>query len=520
MSARWRNSGTWIAVTTAVVWAVHPLTTSAVNYVSQRTELLMATCFLFTLYAFVRGVEEKASRWWATASIAACALGMASKEVMISAPLAVFLYDGTFVTGRWREAWSKRRTYYAGLAASWVLLGGLIIHSQIAERGVGLDLGVSPLTYALTESRVMVKYLQLALWPHPLVFDYGPVFAPRVLSALPYLALWGGVIAATLFALSRRHVLGFVGGVFLLILAPTSSFVPVIQQPIAESRMYLPLAFIVATAVTTSFAALRRCAWAPMAVAIIAFAWTTIQRNKAYESDVTLWSDTLAKRPDNTRAYANLTGIYLRLGLHSEALTVAQKAVDLRPESATAHHNLAAVLMKSGHFADATKHYEIALQRNPMLADTHYNLGELRLRTGRLDAAREHLETAVRLNSRHARAHNNLSVVLLALERGSDAVAHARAALEINPDLAEAHYDLGNALAHAGQPDAAISSFEAALRSHPAFAKAHNNLGVLHLKAGDRDAAIRHFESALHLDPGYETARTQSGAGEHQSTVK
>ena len=89
----------WIATAVALLWALHPLQTETVTCVVQRTEALVALFYLLTLYLFVRGVEASEPRAWHAAALVACMLGMASKEVMASAPLVVLLFDRTFFAG-------------------------------------------------------------------------------------------------------------------------------------------------------------------------------------------------------------------------------------------------------------------------------------------------------------------------------------------------------------------------------------------------------------------------------------
>ncbi|MGA2605784.1 MAG: hypothetical protein ABSG14_16325, partial [Verrucomicrobiia bacterium] len=95
-------SGEWVALAVAVLWTIHPLQTEAVTYLSERGESLMGLFYLLTLYGFLRGVESPGHGRWFVLSVAACALGMATKEVMVTAPLMVLLYDRTFVSQSFR----------------------------------------------------------------------------------------------------------------------------------------------------------------------------------------------------------------------------------------------------------------------------------------------------------------------------------------------------------------------------------------------------------------------------------
>ena len=124
---RFGDAALWLAFSVALIWLLHPLQTESVTYVVQRAESLMGLCYLLTIFCFVRSIESLRSGYWLGLSLTACLLGMAAKEVMVSAPLMVFLYDRTFVAGSFGEAWRRRRVYYLGMGATWALLGWLAI---------------------------------------------------------------------------------------------------------------------------------------------------------------------------------------------------------------------------------------------------------------------------------------------------------------------------------------------------------------------------------------------------------
>src|SRR5579871_2059786 len=168
---RFGDSATLLGLAAAVLWTVHPLQTEAVTYISERCESLMGLFYLLTLYGFIRGTaSDKPTRWFAL-SFAACLLGMATKEVMVTAPIVVLLYDRTFVSGSFREAWRRHGRVHASLFSTWVLLAYLLVGLQ--NRGAGYGVGITWYSYALVECRVVTHYLRLSLWPSPLVFAYG-----------------------------------------------------------------------------------------------------------------------------------------------------------------------------------------------------------------------------------------------------------------------------------------------------------------------------------------------------------
>ena len=84
----------------ALIWAVHPLLTESVTYLTQRTECLMGLFFLLTLYSAIRGASSGHPWRWYVTAIVTCAVGMGSKEVMATAPIVVLLYDRCFLPDR------------------------------------------------------------------------------------------------------------------------------------------------------------------------------------------------------------------------------------------------------------------------------------------------------------------------------------------------------------------------------------------------------------------------------------
>jgi len=109
-----------IALASALIWMVHPLQTESVDYVTQRTELMMGLFYLLTLFCAIRAAGSSASGRWQVGAIVSCLLGMGCKESMVTAPLVVVLYDRIFLFDSMREAWPRRKGLYAGLALGWL----------------------------------------------------------------------------------------------------------------------------------------------------------------------------------------------------------------------------------------------------------------------------------------------------------------------------------------------------------------------------------------------------------------
>ena len=504
-------SASLIALAVGLLWTLHPLQTEAVTYLIQRAESLMGLLYLLTLYCFMRGADAGGAgrTWWHAASVAACLLGMATKEVMVSAPLVVLLYDRAFLAGGFREALRLRWRVYAGLAATWLVLALLVLSTHGRSGTAGFGAPVAWWRYALTQLPAIVHYLWLCFWPHPLIFDYGSALEIASFRVVPCALAIAGLVAATAWALARRPAIGFLGASFFAILAPSSSIIPVATETIAEHRMYLPLIPVVVLAVLGIRRWLGRAALPVCLALAAALSWATWQRNEDYRTNESIWSDTVAKLPENERAQYNL-GCFLQKtpGRLEEAVAHYEEALRLRPDYAEADCNLGASLASLGRVPEAIARYEEALRLKPGLAEAHNDLGNALGSLGRTQEAIPHYEEALRLKPDYAEAHNDLGNALVSTGRAREAIPHYEEALRLRPDLYQANYNLANALNSLGRTAEAIAQYEQALRIRPDDATIHFYLAGALLKIPGRTGeAVAHLKEVLRLQPDNDRAR-------------
>jgi protein O-mannosyl-transferase len=467
-----------LAAATALLWALHPLQTESVTCIAQRTESMVGLLYLATLYGFIRAIEPGAARGWFAFTLAACVAGMATKEVMVTAPVILWLYDRTFVAGSFRGAWRQRRGFYAALAASWLLLAWLVIGEHGSRGSVtGAAPGSTVFAYALTQCGAMVRYAGLAVWPHPLVLDYDSRLVENTAEVALPAALLLLLLAATALGLRRNSAGGFVGAWCFVILAPSSSFVPLLPQPIAEHRMYLPLAALLAAALAATYRCAGRRALLAMVAGALALSLTTVRRNEDFRTAESIWRDTVAKQPANARA----------------------------------HFQLGFALEGAGRLADAIGSYEAALARHPGYAEARASLGRVLGEVGRFDDAVRQLESALALDPRLTVARKNLGLYLPFVGRSDEAVACLQAVLVEQPDDADAQTWLGDALVRQGHAAAAVPHYATAVQLQPRADKAETNWSAACLILGQPREAMRHAERALALNPKSNEARRNLG---------
>ena len=522
----------WLALTAALIFVVHPLQTQSVTYIIQRGESMMGLFYLLTLYCFIRGAEADAHDSdskrvaWYVMAVCACALGMGSKAVMVTAPLMVLLYDRTFLAGSFVTALRARKFLYMGLAATWAVLGicgvlfGVLSPSrEVATVGFSYK-GITPIEYALTQFGTIMHYLRLALWPLPLCLDYEwPVAATWATVALPGLIV-AGLLVGCFVLLRSRSWLGFVSAWFFLILAPTSSIVP-IKDTLFEHRMYLALAGLVVLASICGYAVLLRTwtalglggstrrmfAAALVAALVITGACVTHQRNTAYQSGPAMWTDVIAKRPTNARAYNNLGNAYLDLRKPIEAIKEFRIALRLRPRFAEAYNNLGKGLDALGKKSEAIEAYQNAIAVQPRFAQAHNNLGNALNDLGEHHRALEHFDAAIRLDPNYATAYNNRGLVYAhGLNDYPRAIQDYDQAIALNPLYAGTFYSRGLAYAGLDDLDRAMQDYDEAIRRDPMLPEPYYARGNVWRKRGKLDEAIAEFDRAIALDPNYTKA--------------
>jgi tetratricopeptide (TPR) repeat protein len=432
---RQRTAAGGLALSVALLWLLHPLQTQSVTYVVQRAESLMGLFYLLTLYCTIRAATDAGTGPWKSLAVLACALGMASKPVMLTAPVVVLLYDRIFLARSWQDLARRRAPLYVGLAFTWLVLGLTGLHTMLVERGAGEDptigFGMADVTareYLLTQPEVVLHYLRLAFWPHPLVIDYGwPLNDSLARALFPGLVLAVG-LAACVYALARGARAGFLGLWFFAILAPTSSLVP-LRDAAFEQRMYLSLAGVSCGLVLLGHALLARWpsvrgrAVAPGVVLVVAVALgaRTIVRNQDYRDEAGLWRSTIRHAPDNGRAHTSLAAALDRTGQREQTIEVLREAVQrletLPPSKAnrvylaTAHNHWGNLLRSRGAHDEAIAHYEQSAQAWTM-AETHNNWGSALRSLGRYQAALDRYAEALRLAPTSVETQNNLAWLL------------------------------------------------------------------------------------------------------------
>ena len=429
-AGRGLSRGELVAWAAAAIWLVHPLVTAAVDYVYQRMELLGATAILVAVWCLLEARRAARPQRWLVASVAAVAGGMLCKETVVAAPALLFLVDWLGdAEPPWRPwaaavATLRRRPLFHAATWATLLVAAAVVWVQ-RERFSELVRPVLPWwEYAREQPLVVLDSLRLAAWPAGLCLDRYRLPATDLQALAASWLLFGVALAGAFTCLARRPRVTLVVLGFLVLLAPTSSLIPVNDLQV-DHRMYLPLAVLVAAGVAAAARVLPPLPFTvAMAVAVAALAVVTHARAAVFASRLAMWRDVVAKAPANPRGRAILAAELFERGDPAAALAEVDASLAIERGSARPH------LLRSKILFALDRHAES------------------------LAAASE----AVRQDGRADEGHERVAAALVELERYAEAISAAQSALAANAGDVPALRLLSEALVWEGRDAEAVAA--------------------------------------------------------------
>ena len=524
-AGKFADSADGVALVAALVWLLHPVQTESVTYLSQRVESLAGLFLLLMLYAFLRGHTAERPFAWSATAVLASGLGMGCKETMAVAPVVAFLYDTAFLSGSAADALRRRRLLYAGLACTWLVLALQVVTNP---RGMSLELrsGFLPQHYLAIQAGAIVHYLRLLLIPSGLTFDYGEAGCAVPLA---HFADWGlpaafllAMIGLGLWGWGRRSAAGFLTTAFFVLLAPSSSVVPISTEVISEHRLYLPSAaalVLLVLAIERMVGRRHALAAAIAGIAVLSLALLTFRRNQDYRSATALWEDTVRKRPQNTRAWWLLGSAYLSEGDGARGSQTWVKALQVGSEACHAallrDPALRLALKQAAQLEEkefGLTHDTTALDKaildysryaalQESAADIQFGLAHCLEKRGRIEEALAHYRIAMALQPDDSDIAFDAANCFARADKIEEAASAYRTALVLKPDWAIGHYNYAAFLAQTGRTGPALAEFDASLALDGRLVVAWHRRGLVASWAGRPSEAVKDLETALRLDP-------------------
>lgn len=443
----------------AANWLVHPLQTSAVTYVIQRFESLMGLCFLLALYGLLRGATARRAWPWYLLALVADWLGVQTKEVMAVLPIVALGYDRIFLSESWTELWRRRGWLHLGLVAcsAWLVyeVRWAFDPSVTGSAGMGTP-GVTPWEYLRSQAGVILHYLRLSVWPDYLCLDYRWPIARTPAAIYPPGAVILLLLALAGWALWTRPRLGFLGLAFFVILAPTSSVMPITDLAF-EHRMYLPLAAVVTLIVAAAVSLFDRLAPSRpgvqsiavgLAVMIVAMLSTrTVLRNQDYQNAIRMWTSNIRARPDNERAHALLGFALLDKGMVAEAERQLVRAYEMSPRIYWSLMGMGRLRFRQGRYAEASEYLQKARRHANSHAIACEYLARVEEQHGNWSQAAEYYREAVSVDPTYESVRIGLAQACLKSGDTAQGVRVLREVLDIHSKSLDARRQLAETLA-------------------------------------------------------------------------
>ena len=481
-----------VALLAAVFWAVHPIQTQAVTYIVQRMTSLAGMFYIMSMYFYLkaRTSDHRTRRVvFSLVSLFAFVLGMGSKENVLQLVPSIGLLELLLVYGTrsWNPA--KKGKVFIGILGITCLVGLLWTYLGNGNVLSTLFAGYEyrPFTLwerLLTESRVVVFYLSLLLYPMPerLSIAHGFQVSTSVLnpvSTLPSLLFIFGIIGLLIGVARRYPLLSFSFLFFFVNHLMESTILPL--ELAYEHRNYVPsMLFFVPFAVGFCFLMEKYRAKRVMkyfislfvVLAVVAFAHATYVRNLAWKSPKALWLDAAAKAPGESRVHHNLGAQYQGRGQAEKAMGEYEKALSLHK-----------------------------YQRKGEEAAIYFNLGNLHRDLGSADRAEYFYQQAIKVDPNWYSALNSLAVLYERQGRMDAVLPLLRKALVVEPESSHASFNLGLFFLKNGEPEKAVPFFNIAIRDPGLQHSVLVSSGVAYKQIGQRGKAAGLFEQAVMTNP-------------------
>jgi len=497
----------------AALFALHPLNTQTVVYISSRSSALATLFYLATilvLFAPNRNnslelpVWKRSGRIIAAGVLFACAF--LSKQIALTLPAALFIFDFYINSRQSFGSWlHQRRSWLLGTAS---LLGAGITYKALWGGGwvSATKNPMSSLEYFLTQlSVVPLEYLRKMVLPFNLVLDTyypPPGHGVRTMLGTALLtALLGGLIVATRKILHGGNFYRWVGFAIawvLITLSPTSSIIPLLDV-MSEHRTYLPMVgyCILAAALLCRLKEYLQPSpillTSTLCLMLLLFSALTIERNRIWKNQITLWTDVKEKSPLLLRAFNNLGTAYDNAGLYDQAVEELQTVLQMNPDYVQALSNLGNIYGKRGEIHRSIPYFEKVLKLDPHYAPGHYNLGKALQLTGQGEEAAESYQNAIRENPYFEEAYFNLGFLALQLGQPERAIQNLKKFIELQPNNAKAYFGLGNAYILKNDIESGLSAYKKSSELDPDYLSPNINAGSIQIQKGKIDDALETF---------------------------
>ena len=513
-----------IASFTTLLFAINPVNSETVNYISARAVGMSSFFYLSALLSFILGslrMQKSVPRFLFYLSSFACFLAaILSKETTLTFPITILLYDICFMRkDHWTTPKNRFLFFYLPLIACSVfaVFKVLTMQTMIIDWWQRIDI-----EYGLKQIQVIGHGVRLILFPIGLTFDYNfpnTFFAPNSLIITVIFLGLGVILGVALYYPSAFAMLSFSIFWFLITLSPTNSIFP---RPdlLSERNLYLPsfgIIFLIATLIfrllltTRNKLIVKKIGLSCLFIFLIFQATLLYERNLTYRSNTVLWKDSLEKSPGKLRALHNLSHFYLAEKNYGKAFITLRSLVNSNASPhyiSYAHSNLGSIYLQLGDYPKAENEFKLGIKVKPNLPTNHFNLGTLLASQGRNLEAKKSYDKAEDLYKNYKWGYKtptelyiNKARLLLKLKLYGEAKKSIDNYLDFFPESGSGHFILGNIFSATGKLQQALDEYSKGGEQPSLKAQAHNNRALIFITNQEFNQALEELKLSIKFSP-------------------
>lgn len=534
-------------LTGALLFALHPVHTEAVAWVSGRTDSLSCTFFFASFIYYFRYSTNKSTKNLAL-TLLFYFIALLSKEMAITLPVVIILYDLVVNRLSFSEAFKQRLKIYSALIILSVLYFVLrwAVLKDVPQRESyfyfhGKDLA----TAFYTMIQTIPFYFKLAVFPYGMLYHYSG-YLPYVSSPAEVTVIFAAVFLLVMgfipvYLYKKMPVVSYSIMFFFITLLPVLNIVPTMNF-MADRFLYIPSVFlsIAAIAVLLKYYTPERSGLVLTfsAILIVTFGFMTVSRNADWKTNDILFMSGDGK--PGTILYVNIGNIYANKGDYKKAEVYYRQAIDLNIGSVLAFNNLGKLFLIGGNYDSAKFYMDKGYELDTLSPEPMHSLALLNAKFEKLPEAIGWLEKIQTVAPNYMNSSQMLEELKMRqklgtvnpnnnadpntlnrtafLEKSSYehyqkkeydvAIKELKELVKLAPSMASGYYNnIGMCYMDDGKFTEAIENFSLSVKENPQFSSAYNNMGTCYEKLGDLQKAKENYKKAVETDPNNQSAK-------------
>ena len=525
-----------IASLTTLLFAINPVNSETVNYISARAVGMSSFFYLSALLSFILGSFRKQKAisrlLFYLLSLACFLASILSKETALTFPIVLILYDVCFMR---KDEWAPLKNRLLFFYLPLFLCGAFAVFKVISLKAMIIHWWQRiDVEYGLKQIQIIGHGVRLILFPIGQTFDYdfpNTFFTTNTLLTTASLFALGIVLAIALYLPKARAMVLFCVFWFFITLAPTNSILPR-SDLLSERNLYLPsfgILFLLAIGIYRLVIASqnqllgKKIGAYCLTILFILQVVLLYERNLIYRSNTLLWEDTLKKSPGKLRALHNLSHFYIGEKNYTKAFITLRSLAKSKASPhyiAYAHSNLGSIYLQLGDYLKAENEFKSGIKAKPSLPTNYFNLGTLLASQGRNLEAKKYYEKAEDLYKNYkwgyqtpAELYINKARLLLKLRLYDEAESSINDYLtsikipftSVEPDRVPGsgpgYFILANIYSATGRLEQALYEYSLVGDEPKLKAEAHNNRALIFIKKNSFKRAFEELNQAITISP-------------------